>query len=289
MFLFKKGKALQAFVKKKREEAPQCTFGFVPTMGALHQGHLSLIKRSAAENDYTICSIFVNPTQFNQKSDLDKYPRTIESDMAMLEKAGNNVLFWPAVSEVYPPGLKTKLSIRFDDLETVMEGFFRPGHFNGMAQVVKRLLDMAGADRLYMGQKDFQQVAIVRNMIEQLAIPIELVMCPIIREQDGLAMSSRNVRLLEKHRAQAAVIYKTLKEVAKKINKQPIESLKEWAIKQLTLPGFKPEYFDIVDARTLLGIKDVNDADYIVACTAIWVGDVRLIDNMILTQPHRSN
>jgi pantoate--beta-alanine ligase len=289
MFLFKKEKALQAFVKKKREEVSHCTFGFVPTMGALHQGHLSLIKRSIAENDFTICSIFVNPTQFNQKSDLDKYPRTIESDLAMLEQAGNNVLLWPAVSEVYPPGLKTKLSISFNDLETVMEGVFRPGHFDGMAQVVKRLLDMAGADRLYMGQKDFQQVAIVRNMIEQLAIPVELIMCPIVREQDGLAMSSRNVRLLENHRAQASVIYKTLKAVAQKINKQNIESLKEWAIKELALPGFKAEYFEIVDGRTLLEIKNVNDADYIVACTAVWVGDVRLIDNMILKQPRASN
>lgn len=283
MYLFKKEKDFRAFFNQKKLEEPKCTFGFVPTMGALHHGHLSLIERSVSENDYTVCSIFVNPTQFNEESDLEKYPRTIESDMALLEGAGNSVLLWPSVKEVYPPRLKTKLSISFEGLENVMEGYFRPGHFDGMAQVVKRLLDMVTPDRLYMGQKDFQQVAIVRNMIHQLAIPVKLVMCPIIREKDGLAMSSRNVRLPKKHRTLVPVINKTLKAVARKIKKKDdIEGLKEWALDQLSLPGFKPEYFDIVDGRTLKAINSVKDTDYIVACVAVWVGEVRLIDNMIL-------
>lgn len=286
MILFKKEKDLKAFFKRKKTEEPNCTFGFVPTMGALHNGHLSLIKRSISENNYTVCSIFVNPTQFNEKSDLDKYPRTIEKDMALLEEVGTSILFWPSASEVYPPGLKTKLSISFEGLENVMEGYFRPGHFNGMAQVVKRLLDMVEPDRLYMGQKDFQQVAIVRNMIDQLSIPIELVMCPIIREKDGLAMSSRNVRLPKKHRTQVPILHKTLKAVARKIKKQKdIPALKEWATKQLSLPDFKPEYFEIADGRTLEPVSDVKESNYIVACLAVWVGEVRLIDNMILVEP----
>ncbi|MFT7449704.1 MAG: pantoate--beta-alanine ligase [Patescibacteria group bacterium] len=285
MILFKKEKDLKAFFKRKKSEEPNCTFGFVPTMGALHHGHLSLIKRSLSENSDTVCSIFVNPTQFNEKTDLDKYPRTIENDMALLEAAGNSILFWPVASEVYPPGLKTKLSISFEGLENVMEGYFRPGHFDGMAQVVKRLLDMVEPDRLYMGQKDFQQVAIVRNMIEQLSIPIELVMCPIIREKDGLAMSSRNVRLPKKHRIQVPVLHKTLKAVARKIKKQKdIQTLKEWATKQLSLPDIKLEYFEIADGRTLQSILAVNESDYIVACLAVWIGEVRLIDNMVLVE-----
>ncbi len=286
MILFKKEKDLKAFFKRKKLEEPKSSFGFVPTMGALHHGHLSLIKRSLSENSYTVCSIFVNPTQFNEKTDLDKYPRTIENDMALLEGMGNSILFWPAASEVYPPGLKTKLSISFEGLENVMEGYFRPGHFDGMAQVVKRLLDMVEPDRLYMGQKDFQQVAIVRNMIEQLSIPIKLVMCPIIREKDGLAMSSRNVRLPKKHRTRVPILHKTLKAVARKVKKQKdIAALKEWAINQLSLPNFKPEYFEIADGRTLQPILNINDSDYIVACLAVWVGEVRLIDNMVLVEP----
>ncbi|MFK7808042.1 MAG: pantoate--beta-alanine ligase [Saprospiraceae bacterium] len=284
MFLFKKVNDFKDFVRRKRLENPDCTFGFVPTMGALHQGHISLIKRSVAENNFTVCSIFVNPTQFNEKTDLDNYPRTIENDMALLEKAGNSILLWPSATEVYPPKLKTKLSISFDGLENVMEGYFRPGHFDGMAQVVKRLLDIVESDRLYMGQKDFQQVAIVRNMIEQLSIPVELVMCPIIREKDGLAMSSRNVRLPKRHRKEVPIIHKTLKSIARKIEKQPITKLKEWAIEQLSLSDLKPEYFEIVDGRTLQAVTNVNETDYVVACVAVWVGEVRLIDNMILKE-----
>ena len=282
MILFKKVKELQAFIYKKKKSG--ASFGFVPTMGALHKGHLSLISRSLSENDFTVCSIFVNPTQFNDKADLEKYPRTVEKDIALLEDIGNDILFLPSVGEIYPPKVKTKLSISFGDLVTVMEGHFRPGHFDGMAQVVHRLLDIVKPHSLYMGQKDFQQVAIVRNMIAQLSLPLQLIMCPIIREKDGLAMSSRNVRLSKKQRAQATVLYKTLKAVKYKVKRQKLHSLKKWALRQLSLPGFRPEYFEIVDGHTLQPIQSIADSDYIVACTAVWVGKVRLIDNMILKE-----
>lgn len=284
MFLFKKVKDLQSYLSKRKLEEPRLSVGFIPTMGALHKGHLSLIERSVSENDYTVCSIFVNPTQFNDNTDLEKYPRTIENDSKLLEKANNNILFWPAVSEIYPPGIDTKLNISFGDLESVMEGHFRPGHFEGMAQVVKRLLDIVKPDRLYMGQKDFQQMAIVQNMIKQLSLPVNLVMCDIIREKDGLAMSSRNIRLTKENREKATVLNKTLIAVAKKITKQKTESLKAWALRQLTMPNFRPEYFEIVDGRTLQPISSIDNSNYIVACTAVWVGDVRLIDNRILKQ-----
>ena len=283
MFLFKKVKHLQEYFKLVKENKESLTIGFVPTMGALHLGHLSLIERSLSENDYTVCSIFVNPTQFNDVSDLEKYPRTIKKDMQLLEAAGNDILFWPKVSEVYPSGLDTKLNISFGQLETVMEGYFRPGHFDGMAQVVKRLLDMVQPDRLYMGQKDFQQFAIVQNMIIQLALPVELKMCAIIREEDGLAMSSRNVRLKPELRTQAPLINKTLEAVAQKIRKgQKPATVKAWAVRQLTIPDFRPEYFEIVDGRTLQPIINMKTSNYVVACTAVWVGDIRLIDNKVL-------
>ena len=282
MFFFKKVKHIQDYIAMRRLNRPKTSIGFVPTMGALHQGHISLIKRSVAENKHTVCSIFVNPTQFNDSADLKKYPRTIEKDINLLEGAGNDILFLPSAKEVYPPGLDTTLDISFGNLETVMEGCFRPGHFEGMAQVVKRLLDIVQPNRLYMGQKDFQQLAIVQNMIDQLSLPVDLIMCEIIREKDGLAMSSRNVRLKKKERAEAALINKILLAVAKKSKKQQLKSLKAWAISQLSIPGFRPEYFEIVDGRTLQPISNFGSSDYVVACTAVWVGKVRLIDNMVL-------
>ncbi len=279
MYLFKNVNDLQSHLNKIRKKGGK--IGFVPTMGALHHGHLSLIRQSVEANDCTVCSIFVNPTQFNDDADLEKYPRTVAKDMAMLTSVDNDVLFLPDVSEIYPPGLNTELKLDFGELATVMEGYFRPGHFDGMAQVVKRLLDIVEPHSLYMGQKDFQQLAIVRNMLTQLKMPINLEMCAIIRQEDGLAMSSRNVRLEPALREKALLLSQTLQKGKAKMATQTPAEIQQWAIKELTIPSFKPEYFEIVNAITLQPIESFSDTDYVVACTAVWVGEIRLIDNLI--------
>ena len=257
------------------------TIGFVPTMGALHAGHLSLIRQSAKKNDIVVCSIFVNPTQFNNASDLAKYPRTLKKDGQLLESAGCHLLFAPSVDEIYPPGLDTEVKFSFKGLDKMMEGRFRPGHFKGMAQVVKRLLDLVQPHDLYMGQKDFQQFTIVAHMIKTLKLPIQLVVCPIMREAHGLAMSSRNERLNADLRARAALIYKTLKAAKTKLKSMAVSDVEKWAMQKMEVPDFKPEYFSIVDGYTLQPVENPESHDYIVACTAIWAGEVRLIDNMI--------
>ncbi|MEM1320921.1 MAG: pantoate--beta-alanine ligase [Bacteroidota bacterium] len=283
MYLFKKVSDLQHHLHQLRAGGRK--IGFAPTMGALHQGHLSLIRRAAAENDCTVCSIFVNPTQFNDAADLEKYPRTAANDIHLLTSKGNNVLFMPPVEEVYPPDLDTKISFSFGPLAAVMEGAHRPGHFEGMAQVVKRLLDIVQPDGLYMGQKDFQQLAIVRSMLKQLGSGIDLVMCPIIREEDGLAMSSRNVRLDPALRPQAALLSQTLQKTKALQDQQSPAEISAAALNTLTRPGFRPEYFEIVDGRSLQRLHRFEETDFAVACTAVWVGEVRLIDNLILKGP----
>jgi pantoate--beta-alanine ligase len=257
------------------------SIGFIPTMGALHSGHISLIKKAKKNNKVVVCSIFVNPTQFNNKNDLAKYPRTIEADSLMLEAANCDVLFAPDINEVYPKNLNTKLDFNFNGLDIVMEGEFRPGHFAGMAQVVKRLLDIVNPNDLYMGQKDFQQATIVAHMIKKLKIKTNLIVCEIKREKNGLAKSSRNERLPLILREKAALIYKTIKIAFRNRNKKSIEILQNEAMKNLTIEDFKPEYFRIVDGVTLKQVKDISKHKYVVACVACWVGDVRLIDNKI--------
>ncbi len=264
------------------------TVGFAPTMGALHNGHMSLMEASNLENDITVCSVFVNPTQFNEASDLEKYPRTLEADQKMLKKHGVDIVFAPSTEEVYPKNLNTKLKIDFKGIDQEMEGEFRPGHFEGVAQVVKRLLDIVTPDNIYMGQKDFQQFSIIQYMIEYLDIPTKLRVIPIIREESGLAMSSRNVRLTKENRLAAKEIYKTLKYVKRNKYKLPSKELEQYAMKRLAkVEGFKPEYFTIADGRTLQGIEHVKNVDYAVACTAVWAGDVRLIDNIILKKTRK--
>ena len=283
MFLFKQVKDIQKYLERIKQQGG--TIGFVPTMGALHEGHISLIRQSKKQNSCTVCSIFINPTQFNDAADLDKYPRTTSADIDLLTQAGTDVLFLPPVEEIYPDDLDTSLKLDFGQLDRVMEGFFRPGHFEGMAQVVNRLLDIVRPHQLFMGQKDFQQLTIVRNMLEQLGSSIELVMCPIIRESDGLAMSSRNRRLSKTHRKEAGILNQTLRKTHEMMGTHTPEEIKETVLKDLgVLVGFKPEYFEIVDGHTLLPITNFEDTEMIVACTAVWVGDVRLIDNMILKQ-----
>ncbi len=279
MFLFKKVADLQKYVDTKRAEGQ--IIGFVPTMGALHDGHLSLIEQSKQQSDLTVCSIFVNPTQFNDKKDLDKYPRTIGNDIDLLTSKDTDVLFLPPVGEVYPAGLDTSLTLDFGGLEKVMEGEFRPGHFDGMAQVVWRLLNIVAPDKLFMGQKDFQQLTIVRNMLKQLQSDVELIMCPIVREEDGLAMSSRNVRLPDSHRAAAPILNKILLKAKAMMGEKSPEEISKWAMEELQQPDFKPEYVEIIDGIDLQKVDNFEDSDFIVACMAVWVGEVRLIDNLI--------
>ena len=268
-------KYLQSEKKKKRK------IGFIPTMGALHQGHMSLVKKSNEENDITVVSVFVNPTQFNQKEDLEKYPRVLEEDARLLKENNNDYLFAPAVTQVYPKNLKS-IKLNIDHLTFSMEGPNRPGHFEGVVQVVHRLLDIVKPDAIYMGQKDFQQFTIVNYMIDQLKMKTRLRVCPIIRESDGLAMSSRNRRLTKSIRPKCSIIHETLSYVKSNLNKRTTKFLEKKALEKMSIKNFKPEYFNIVDGYTLENVSDPKKHDYIVACTAVWAKNIRLIDNMIL-------
>lgn len=280
MLLFKGVKDLQNFIETEKKTGK--TVGFVPTMGALHNGHMSLMSKAIAENDLLVCSIFVNPTQFNEKEDLDKYPRTIESDIAMLTEIGCHVLFFPSVEEIYPKDLETP-NFDFGNLDKPMEGAFRPGHFDGVAQVVYRLLDIVKPTNLYMGQKDYQQWAIIRSMLQQLNSSIKLVRCPIAREKDGLAMSSRNVRLPKDARTIAPNIYKVLEEAKQNMEHFSISEVKKKAIAALNaIPEFQLDYFEIADGNTLEIVHEKEHSSIIVACTAVFLANVRLIDNVVL-------
>ncbi len=282
MYLFKKVSDLQHYLKNTVNAAQN--LGFIPTMGALHEGHLSLLRKAKKANALTVCSIFVNPTQFNEQSDLARYPRTPGKDIELLEMVGCDVLFLPDVEEIYPPGLDTKLQIDLKGLDQAMEGAFRPGHFAGVAEVVKRLLDIVQPNQLFMGQKDFQQFTIVKQMIDQLSIPVELVMVETVREADGLAMSSRNQRLTEESRKLAPKIHETLVAARTWLDEMPVEAVKAKAMEELSASGLKPEYFEIVDRQQLQLITDWSAQDEAVACTAVWAGEVRLIDNILLSK-----
>jgi pantoate--beta-alanine ligase len=282
MFIFQKVTDLQQWLQMKRAEGQ--SIGFVPTMGALHQGHLDLVRQCNSACDLSVASVFVNPTQFNDPKDLEKYPRTPEQDVALLISVQSSALFMPPVEEVYPPDEDVSLHLDFGDLGSVMEGKFRPGHFAGMATVVNRLLQIVAPDRLFMGQKDFQQVAIVREMLRQTASDVQLVMCPTVRESDGLAMSSRNVRLSPAMRQTAPVIYQTLRWAKEQLPRLPIADITQEALKKLTAAGLKPEYFDIVDGVSLQPVIHQEDSRFIVACVAVFADAVRLIDNEVLKQ-----
>ncbi len=288
--IFKADELLSAVKKAK---ADGLTIGLVPTMGALHEGHLSLIERAIGENDMVVVSLFVNPIQFNNKEDLEKYPRTLEADLKLigtLEGAeGKVIAFAPTVEEMYPDG-EPKDQYRFGLVEEVMEGPRRPGHFNGVAVVVRRLFDLAQPTRAYFGEKDYQQIAVIRALLEQIQYPIELVPCPIVRAADGLALSSRNMRLSPEARAIAPVINATLEQAAEMAEYEEVDDVKEWVLDTLATfheinpqPNglrFEPEYFEVVDARTLQPIADWNEAGDLgaVGCIAVWLDGVRLID-----------
>lgn len=259
------------------------TIGFVPTMGALHDGHLSLIKKSKKENDLTICSIFVNPTQFNNKKDFEKYPLTLAADIEKLNSVKCDIVFTPSVAEMYPDGYTIKDKIDFGFTAATLEGEFRPGHFDGMAQIVEKLLLIAKADNLYMGQKDYQQAMICQALIKKRKIKTKLYVCHIKRETDGLAMSSRNVRLNTSHREAATLLYKLLKKAKKQLQSgKPIPEIENEQTEILTnTPDFKPEYFAVRDAETLDKISDNHQKSKVIL-VACWVGEVRLIDNIII-------
>lgn len=258
------------------------SIGFVPTLGALHDGHASLIRKSKKCSDITVCSIFVNPTQFNDPKDLAKYPRTLDADSKILKKLKTEILYLPSKNQVYPLDVDTSVDVDFGNLMRVMEGAHRPGHFEGVVQVVKRLLDIVQADHLYMGQKDFQQFTLIQHLIDELALPVKMHICKIKREKNGLAMSSRNSRLSDDLRDRASIIRKTLLAVKRKVKSHDFQKIKDYALERMSLPGFKPEYFAIIDGKSLQTVNGYEDSDYIVACTAVWAGDIRLIDNIVL-------
>ncbi|MBQ4376301.1 MAG: pantoate--beta-alanine ligase [Bacteroidales bacterium] len=265
------------------------SIGLVPTMGALHEGHLSLITRSVAENDVTVVSIFVNPIQFNNQEDLQKYPRTVDADLQKIAaiKTDKAVLaLVPSVEEMYPEPVRE--TYHFGPIEEVMEGPRRPGHFSGVAVVVRRLFDIVKPQRAYFGEKDFQQIAIIRNLLQQIQYPIELVACPIVRADDGLALSSRNMRLSPAARAMAPAIYDTLQHAVEMSDYEDVEDVIEWVLGTLASyhevnpqPDnlrFEPEYFEIVDDTTLQPVQSWDDAKGIVGCITVWLDGVRLID-----------
>jgi pantoate--beta-alanine ligase len=271
-------KEMQTFSSSHRKEGKK--LGFVPTMGALHQGHLELVKQAVKENDIAVCSIFINPIQFNNPDDLKKYPRTFQRDSELLEKEGCHIIFHPSVEEMYPgPVVKV---YDFGNLDKVMEGKYRQGHFNGVAVVVKKLFDMVMPHRAYFGEKDYQQLAIIKALVKMENLDVEIVPCPIVREDDGLAMSSRNVRLSAEQRHHAPSIYKTL---ARARNLYPVSTVAE--VKQEVInaineePLMNLEYFEISDTETLEPITDKKPEKAVIACIAVHMGDVRLIDNMI--------
>ena len=253
--------------------------GLVPTMGALHVGHASLVKRSVSEHGVTVVSVFVNPTQFNDKNDLAKYPRTLDADCRLLEDCGAAFAFAPSVEEMYPQPDTREFS--YAPLDTVMEGAFRPGHFNGVCQIVSKLFDAIQPDRAYFGEKDFQQLAIIREMVRQMNYKLEIVGCPIVREEDGLALSSRNKRLSAQERENALNISRTLfksRTFATSHTVSETQKMVEEAIE--AAPGLRLEYFEIVDGNTLQKVNSWEDAQYVVGCITVFCGEVRLIDNI---------
>ena len=251
--------------------------GFVTTMGALHNGHVSLVKMSVEENGFNVVSIFVNPTQFNDKNDLLKYPRMLTEDSQLLEATGCDLIFAPSEDEMYPePDTRV---FEFGTLSTVMEGQFRPGHFNGVAQVVSKLFNAVKPDNAYFGEKDFQQLAIIRQMVRDLDLPVNVHACPIVREKDGLAMSSRNLRLTKEQRAEAPTIQKVLRKSADMIASHNVAAVKQYVIDSLNQNEvFDVEYFDIVDGDTLQSVASWDDSSFIVGCIAVYCGEIRLID-----------
>ena len=257
------------------------TIGLVPTMGALHEGHASLVRRSVKANDVTVVSIFLNPTQFNDKSDLERYPRTLEADCALLEQCGATIAFAPSVEEVYPEPDTRQFS--YPPTDSVMEGAHRPGHFNGVCQVVSKLFSFVEPDRAYFGEKDFQQIVVIRRMVDDLGFKLQIVPCPVVRERSGLAMSSRNTLLTPEERLTAARIYSILEESKDYAVDHEVEEVRERVVRRINeVPGLEVEYYSIVDGNTLADVHSWDDSQSIVGCITVYCGPkpIRLIDHI---------
>ncbi|MBQ6190483.1 MAG: pantoate--beta-alanine ligase [Bacteroidaceae bacterium] len=270
---------LKAELRKAREKGK--TIGLVPTMGALHEGHASLVRRSVSENDVTVVSVFLNPTQFNDQTDLAKYPRTLEADCQLLEDCGANIVFAPSVEEVYPEPDTRHFS--YPPTDSVMEGAFRPGHFNGVCQVVSKLFMMVEPDRAYFGEKDFQQIAVIRRMVDDLGFRLQIVPCPVVREATGLAMSSRNTLLTAEERQIAAHIYQTLKESKEWAKTMTVQEVHDRVVEQINaVPELEVQYYSIVDGLSLADVTDWKESDDIVGCITVFCGSqpIRLIDHI---------
>ncbi|WDO13986.1 pantoate--beta-alanine ligase [Flavobacterium sp. WW92] len=281
MLIFNRQEDLKNHLKSVAKE--NTTIGFVPTMGALHQGHLSLIEKSLGENQVTVVSIFVNPTQFNNAEDLEKYPRTLEKDTQKIENVSKEVLvFAPSVEDIYN-GNTVSASFNFDGLENQMEGEHRPGHFDGVGTIVKRLFEIVHPTNAYFGEKDFQQLQIVKKMVEKHQMPVNVIGCPIFREQNGLAMSSRNERLSAQQREDASLIYKTLKTAKEKFGTESAKEVTNWVESVFKKnPEFKLEYFQIADEDQLLPIQEKDNSKKYRAFIAVFINSIRLIDNISL-------
>lgn len=272
-------KEIQDFSQLHRQEGK--SIGFVPTMGALHAGHIQLVKQSVSENQITVSSIFVNPIQFNNPSDLEKYPRTLDADLEMLKSAGCDAVFVPTVEEMYPEPDNSEFD--FGNLDKVMEGKFRPGHFRGVGVVVKKFFEFVLPHKAYFGEKDFQQLAVIKHMVNSLSIPVEIIPCATVREADGLAMSSRNTRLTKEERAIAPEIYFALQKAKENYSWFSPDGLGKMLIGELEQnPLFRVEYAEIADADSLMPFADWDDTEHAVICVAVFLGEVRLIDNIRL-------
>lgn len=284
MYLFKRKDELERHLTTARNEGKH--IGFVPTMGALHRGHISLINAAKENSDLVVCSIFVNPTQFNDPKDFEKYPVTIDQDVQMLTEAGCDVLFLPSVQEMYPDGLTAKMHYDFGTLETILEGAARPGHFQGVGQVVHQLLNLVQPDKLFMGQKDLQQCLIINRLLKIIHSQVELVICPTIRENDGLAMSSRNLRLNPAERVNALHLYQGLSYIKHHFKKDSLKDLKEKAVKDLKDSGFEVDYVELIsileDGSVIFPENAGTTPLYAVVAAREISSGVRLIDNMQL-------
>lgn len=280
MFIFKQPADIRAYLERERQQDKKC--GFVPTMGALHQGHLSLVNRAKEENELVVCSIYVNPTQFNDPKDFERYPKTLEKDIYMLEKASCDVLFLPDTAQLYPPGETDEEKYDLGELEYMLEGKFRPGHFQGVCQVVQRLINIVMPEQLYLGQKDFQQCMVIKKLLTLMGMHTNLVICPIIRETNGLAMSSRNMRLSADERNKAAGIYAALSYIDQHIQPGPLRNILDKAVHILSAHGLRSEYIEIATVADMKPLTEWDGDTEIVALIAAYMRDVRLIDNMIL-------
>ena len=264
-----------------RERAQGKTVGLVPTMGALHQGHASLVKRSVTENDTTVVSVFLNPTQFNDPTDLEKYPRTLEADCRLLEACGAQAVFAPSVKEMYPEPDTRHFS--YPPTDSVMEGAWRPGHFNGVCQIVSKLFQAVEPDRAYFGEKDFQQIAVIRRMVADLGFKLEIVPCPVIREESGLAMSSRNTLLAADEKAIAPKIFQTMKASVALMGEKTVKEVHDFVVNEInSVEGLEVQYYSIVDGRSLAEVSDWTESEDIVGCITVYCGKqpIRLIDHI---------